>query len=136
MKVQPYLYFDGSCEEAIEFYKSALGAEVKALMRYKESPEPEMRSPATDEKVMHSCIRIGDAEIMMSDGRCTGKRNFQGFSLTLTVKEIAEAERLFGILAEGGQVQKAMMETFWSPRFGMVADRFGMSWMVMVQGPY
>lgn len=135
MRVQPYLYFDGGCEEAIEFYKTALGAEVKALMYYRESPEPEMRSPATDDKVMHACIRVGDAEIMLSDGRCEGKRSFQGFSLALTVKDVAEAERLFQVLSDGGQVEMPMMETFWSPRFGMAADRYGLSWMVMVQGP-
>ena len=136
MKVQPYLFFDGSCDEAIAFYKNSLGAEVVTVMHYKDSPEPEMCSPATADKVMHASLRFGDTEVMMSDGRCEGKRNFQGFSLTLTVMDIPEAERVFGILAEGGEVQMPMTETFWSPRFGMVADRFGMSWMVMVQGPY
>ncbi len=136
MNVQPYLFFEGRCDEALEFYKKAIGAEVLTLMRYKESPEPDMRSPATDEKVMHASFRAGDTVVMASDGRCTGKGAFQGFALTITVKEEAEAEKLFAALADGGQVQMQMMKTFWSPRFGMLTDRFGVMWMVMVQGPY
>jgi PhnB protein len=133
MQVQPYLFFDGRCEEAVEFYRKALGAEVEMLMRFKDCPEPEHRpSPETENKVMHCALRIGEATVMASDGRCQGKPSFQGFSLSLSVPGAAEAERLFAALADGGQVQQPLTETFFSPRFGMVADRFGVPWMVVV----
>jgi len=135
MPVQPYLFFEGRCEEAIEFYKKALGAKVEMLMRFKENPEPQggcTPSPEIAEKVMHSSLRIGDTVIMASDGRCQGKANFQGFALTLTAPNEAEADRLFAALADGGQVNMALTRTFFSPRFGMVADRFGVGWMVIV----
>ena len=133
MQVQPYLFFDGRCEEAIEFYKKALGAEVSMLMRYKESPVPAgMVPPGGKKKVMHSALRIGDSTIMASDGRCLGKPSFQGFSVSLSVNTDAEAERLFKALSDGGQVQMALDKTFFSSRFGMVTDRFGVSWMVVV----
>lgn len=132
MIVQPYLFFDGRCEEAIEFYRSALGAEVEMLMRFKESPDPDMCPPDSDDKVMHSSFRIGDTSVLASDGRCLGNPNFEGFSLSLTVPDEAEAERLFAALAEGGQVQMPLTKTFFSPRFGMVGDRFGVSWMIHV----
>ena len=135
MQIQPYLFFDGRCEEAIEFYKSRLGAKVEMLMRYKESPEPPQPGtmpPGSEDKVMHSSLRIGDAVLMASDGHCAGKPSFQGFSLSLTARDEAEADRLFGALADGGQVQMPLGKTFFSPRFGMVADRFGVSWMVIV----
>jgi PhnB protein len=135
MQVQPYLFFDGRCEEAIEFYKRALGAKVEVLMRFKESPEPPqpgMCPPGSDDKVMHASFRIGETTLMASDGRCQGKPSFQGFSLSLTAKDDAEAERLFAAVGEGGQVQMPLGKTFFSSRFGMVADRFGVSWMVVV----
>jgi len=135
MLVQPYLFLDGRCEEAIEFYRKALGAEVETLMRFKDSPEPPqpgMVPPGSENKVMHSCLRIGDTRVMASDGRCLGKPNFQGFSLSLTVPSAAEADRVFAALGDGGQVQMPLNKTFFSPRFGMVADRFGVSWMVIV----
>lgn len=133
--VQPYLFFDGRCEEAIEFYRRALGAKVEMLMRFKDSPEPHQPGACpggAEEKVMHASFRIGDATLMASDGRCQGRPAFQGFSLSLTVPSETEAERLFASLAEGGQVQMPLTKTFFSPRFGMVADRFGVSWMVHV----
>jgi len=134
MPIQPYLFLDGRCEEAIEFYRGALGAEVEMLMRFKESPEADHLPPGTDpDKVMHSCLRIGDARIMASDGRCQGKPNFQGFALTLPAADETEADRLFNALADGGEVQMPLAKTFFSPRFGMVADRFGVSWMVIVE---
>ena len=135
MLVQPYLFFDGRCEEAIEFYRRALGAEVTMLMRFKESPEPhnpEMCPPGADDKVMHASFRIGDTTLMASDGRCLGKPSFQGFALSLTVPNDVEADRRFAALADGGQVQMPLAKTFFSPRFGMVADRFGVSWMIIV----
>jgi PhnB protein len=135
MLVQPYLFFEGRTEEAVEFYRSALGAEVTMLMRYKESPEPPppgMVPPGSENKVMHASFRIGETEVMASDGSCAGKPSFQGISLSLTVRDEAEADRVFGALAKGGQVQMPLAKTFFSPRFGMVADRFGVSWMVIV----
>ena len=135
MLIQPYLFFDGRCEEAIEFYRTALGAEVTMLLRFKDSPEPAQcpLPPGGEEKVMHSSFRIGETTVMASDGRCQGQPSFQGFSLSLTVPDISEADRLFAALAEGGQVQMPLGETFFSPRFGMVADRFGVSWMIIVE---
>ena len=135
MQVQPYLFFDGRCEEAIEFYKSALGAEVGMLMRFRESPEPPqpgMCPPGSDDKVMHAAFRIGETTVMASDGRCAGKPSFQGFSLSLNAKDEIEADRLFAALGKGGQVQMPLAKTFFSPCFGMVADRFGVSWMIIV----
>ena len=135
MAIEPYLFFNGRCEEAVEFYKKALGAEVLMMMRFKESPEPHppgMLPPGSESKIMHACIRIGDASVMASDGRCTGQADFQGFSLSLTVANEAEAKQKFAALADGGQVQMPLGKTFWSPCFGMVADRFGVGWMVSV----
>jgi PhnB protein len=133
--IQPYLFFEGRCEEAIEFYRKVLGAEVTMLMRYKDSPEPPqpgMIPPGSEGKVMHSSLRIGETTVMASDGLCSGKANFGGISLSLTAKDAADAERLFKALGEGGQVQQPLIKTFFSPAFGMVADRFGVSWMVTV----
>ena len=135
MQVQPYLFFDGRCEEAIEFYRRTVGAEVTMLMRFKDSPEPQqpgMCPPGAEDKVMHASLRIGDTTILASDGRCTGQPSFQGFALSLTVPDEAKAERLFGAIADGGQVQMPLTKTFFSPRFGMAADRFGVSWMIYV----
>ena len=135
MLLQPYLFFDGRCEEAAEFYRRALGAEVLTLLRHKdcpETPQPGMVPPGSENKVMHMSLRIGDATVMASDGRCGGKPSFQGFSLSLTVRDAAEADRVFAALAEGGQAQMPLGKTFFSPRFGMVTDRFGVSWMVIV----
>ena len=135
MQVQPYLFFDGRCEEAVEFYRRALGAEVTMLMRFKDSPEPHepgMLPPGAGDKVMHASLRIGETTVLASDGRCEGRPSFQGFSLSLTVPDEPEAERLFGALADGGQVQMPLTKTFFASRFGMVADRFGVSWMVYV----
>jgi len=135
MQVQSYLFFDGRCEEAVEFYRKALGAEVTMLMRFKDSPEPPqpgMVPPGAENKVMHASFRIGDTTVMASDGRCLGRPSFQGFSLSLTASNETEADRLFAALGEGGQVQMPLTKTFFSPRFGMVADRFGVSWMIVV----
>ena len=134
MTIEPYLFFNGRCEEAIEFYKSALGAEVLMLMRYKESPEPPppgMVPPGWDNKVMHTTLRVGNANVMASDG-CNEGLNFQGFSLSLAVANETEAKRVFNALSDGGQVRMPLTKTFWSPCFGMVADRFGVGWMVTV----
>jgi len=134
MAVEPYLFFNGCCEQAIEFYKKALGAEVTMLMRYKESPEPPppgMVPAGWDDKVMHASLRIGDATLMASDGASEGS-SFKGFSLALSLANEADAKRKFNALAEGGQIQMPLGKTFWSPCFGIVADRFGVGWMVTV----
>jgi PhnB protein len=130
--VQPYLFFEGRCEEAVEFYRQALGAEVERLMRFKDSPDQSMCAPGSGDKVMHATFRIGATTVMASDGRCEGRPSFQGFSLSLTVPTEAEADRFFTALGDGGQVQMPLTKTFFSPRFGMVADRFGVSWMIYV----
>ena len=135
MLVQPYLFFDGRCEEALEFYRKAIGAEVTMLMRFKDSPEPHepgMVPPSAGDKVMHVSLRIGETTVLASDGRCEGRPSFQGFALSLTVSDEAEAERRFAALADGGQVQMPLAKTFFASRFGMVADRFGVSWMIYV----
>lgn len=135
MQIQPYLFFDGRCEEALDFYKKALGAEVVMLMRYKESPEPPPPGcvpPNSENKVMHCAFRVGGSTVLASDGSCKGKPEFRGFSLSLTVADEAEAERVFNALADGGQIRMPLDKTFFSPRFGMVADRFGVGWMVYV----
>jgi PhnB protein len=130
MQIQPYLFYNGRCDEAIDFYRSAVGAEVTMLMRFKDSPEP--ASHGSPDKVMHASLRIGDATMLVSDGRCSGNLDFQGFALSLTVRNDAEAERLFTALGDGGQVQMPLAKTFFSPKFGMVADRFGVLWMIYV----
>ena len=131
MFIQPYLFFDGRCDEAIEFYKKALGAEVAMLMRWKDSPDKSMCTPANENKVMHSSVRIGDTTLMASDGRNTGNPNFQGFALSINAKDEADADKLFAALSDGGKVTMPMAKTFFSPRFGMLADKFGVSWMVI-----
>ena len=135
MQIQSYLFFEGRCEEALEFYRKALGAEVTMLMRYRDNPEPPEKSkapPDSENKVMHASFRIGETTVMASDGYCLGKPNFQGFGLSLTVPNAAQADRKFAALADGGQVRMPLAKTFFSPRFGMVVDRFGVLWMVYV----
>jgi PhnB protein len=135
MSIQPYLFFDGRCEEAIEFYRGTLGAKVTTLMRFKDSPEPHPPGtlpPGAENKVMHASLSIGDATVLASDGKCLGKPNFQGFSLTLSVASDTEAEKVFASLGDGGQVQMPLAKTFFSSSFGMVADRFGVPWIIIV----
>jgi PhnB protein len=135
--VQPYLFFNGRCQEAVEFYRKALGAEVEMSMRYKESPEPPkpgMIPPGFENKIMHTSFRIGQTTIMASDGSSGDKANFDGFSLALSVQTEAEADRAFSALSEGGHIKMPIGKTFWSPRFGMVEDKFGVGWMVSVPG--
>ena len=135
MLVQAYLNFDGRCEEALNFYKKALGAEVTMLMRMNESPDPPkpgLVAPGSADKVLHAAFRIGETMLLASDCYCSGKPVFQGFSLTITARDEAEANRLFAALSDGGQVTAPLSKTFFSPRFGMVTDRFGVAWMVLV----
>jgi len=134
--IQPYLFFNGSCEQALEFYRVAVGAEVEMMMRFKESPEPAppgMVPPGFENKIMHASLRIGQTKMMASDGCSAEKATFAGFSLALSVASEAEADRAFAALSEGGQVRMPLAKTFWSPRFGMVEDRFGIGWMVSVE---
>ncbi len=132
--IQPYLFYNGRCEEAVEFYRAAIGAEVEMMMHFKDNPEPAqpgMIPPGYEDKVMHCSFRVGTTTIMASDG-CGDGDKFGGFSLSLTVPDEAEASRAFAALSEGGEVRMPLGKTFWSPCFGMVADRFGIGWMVTV----
>ena len=134
MQIQPYLFFDGSCEQALQFYQRALGAQVEMLMRYKDNPEPPppgMVPPGYGDKVMHASVRIGDSVVMAADDCTGGSPKPQGYALSLSGGDAAEARRHFDALAEGGQVTMPLGKTFWSPAFGMLRDRFGVHWMVM-----
>lgn len=136
MQIQAYLFFNGRCDEAVEFYRAALGAEVTKRLRYMDSPEPcepGRLPPGWDEKIMHTSFRIGETTVMASDGCSPEQASFQGFSLVLSVANEAEANRLFGLLAGAGQVQMPLARTFFSPCFGMVTDRFGVTWMVIAE---
>ncbi|MGD8842355.1 MAG: VOC family protein [Gammaproteobacteria bacterium] len=132
----PICFFEGRCEEAVEFYRQKLGATVGILMRYQDSPEPacDKRPAGSERKIMHACLTLGDAVIMASDGTCSGTPDFKGFSLSLSVASESEADRMFDALADGGEVLMPLEKTFWSPRFGMLADRFGVSWMINTLG--
>jgi PhnB protein len=133
MSIQPYLFFNGRCDEAIEFYRKTLGAEAIMLMRFKQAPDQNMVPPGMGEKIMHARLQIGDSVIFLSDGMCAEQKGFEGFSLSLTVADEAEADRRFNALADGGKVQMPLDKTFFSPRFGAVADKFGVGWMVYVE---
>jgi PhnB protein len=133
MQVQSYLFFDGRCEEAIDFYKKTLGAEVGMLMRWKDSPDKSMCTPSNENKVMHASIKIGETRVMASDGRNTGNPEFKGFALSVNAKDEPEADRLFNSLSAGGKVMMPLGKTFFSPRFGMATDKFGVNWMVIVE---
>jgi uncharacterized glyoxalase superfamily protein PhnB/uncharacterized protein YndB with AHSA1/START domain len=134
MPVEPYLFFDGRCEEAIDFYKKTLGAQVNMLMRFKDAPGGAQGScaPGNENKIMHASLGLGGTNIMTSDGRAEGKPKFEGFALSFPVKDEAEAQKTFDALSKGGQVQMPLTKTFFSPSFGMVADKFGVGWMVIV----
>lgn len=137
MDVQPYLFFDGRCEEALAFYRNALGARVDMLMRFRESPEappPGACAPGSEDKIMHASLRIGHTVIMASDGACGGTPRFDGFALSINAADETEADRLFAALADGGGVRMPLTRTFFAPYFGMVTDRFGVQWMVIVPG--
>lgn len=136
--IQPYLFFNGTCEQAIEFYRKAIGAEVEMIMCFKDSPEPPppgMVPPGFENKVMHTSFRVGATTVMASDGCSPGEASFQGFSLSLSVPTETEADRAFAALADGGKVTMPLAKTFWSPRFGMLEDRFGVGWMIGVFPP-
>ena len=139
MQTQVYLFFDGRTDEALEFYKKTLGIEVEMLMRFKDAPadpntprDPNCAPPTNPNAVMHSCFKLGDQRVMASDGHVGGKPEFKGFALSLAVKSEAEADELFAALSAGGQVMQPLIKTFFSPKFGMLADKFGVNWMVLV----
>jgi len=133
MQVQAYLFFNGKTQEALDFYQEAAGAEIENLMRFKDNPEPENNPPGSEEMVMHAAFRIGHTQILASDGMCSGTpAAFAGVSLAITCDSIADAERLFAGLSAGGTIDMPMAETFFSPKFGALTDRFGVSWMVLV----
>ena len=136
MQTQIYLFFDGRLDEALTFYKKTLGIEVEMLMRFKENPEaakhPEACPPGSEDKIMHSCFKLGDQRVMASDGYAKGNPEFKGFCLSLSVKTEGEADKLFAALGEGGKVEMPLMKTFFSPKFGMLQDKFGVGWMVLV----
>jgi PhnB protein len=134
MLVQPYLMFEGRCDEALKFYQAAVGAEIQMLLRFKEAPDQSMVSPGAEDKVMHACMRIGDSQVLASDGNCSGTSTFTGVTLSLSASDDAEAEKLFAALAKGGQVTMPLGKTFFASKFGMLADQFGVNWMVMA-GP-
>ena len=132
MQVQPYLFFHGRADEAIEFYKKAVGATPKMLMRFKDAPDQAMVTPESKDKVMHAAVDIGDTTVLMSDGDCAGQTEFKGFSLAYSARNEAEADKVFGALSDGGQVTMPLAKTFFAPRFGMLTDKFGVGWMVIV----
>jgi PhnB protein len=133
--IQPYLYFGGRCIEAMEFYKAALGAQVDFMMRFDESPDPTppgMLAPGFEKKVMHASFRIGQCVLMASDGCNESDGKHSGFALSVSLATESEVDRAFAALSQGGTVIMPPTKTFWSPRFGMVSDKFGVSWMVTV----
>ncbi|HTJ02883.1 MAG TPA: VOC family protein [Methylovirgula sp.] len=134
MHLQPYLMFDGRCEEAYEFYRNAVGAEAGMMMRYKDAPgSSEMTPPGSENKIMHMEFRIGDSLVLASDGYCKGAPSFQGFNLVINAKDETEAKKLFAALSAGGEVRMPLDKTFFSPCFGMLADKFGVGWFVIVR---
>lgn len=145
MQVQPYLSFEGRAEEALDFYATAIGAKVGTKMRFKDAPpmEPsdmdkgcaDMGAMPSADKIMHSEFKVGDSLIMATDGMCSGKPSFTGVSLALQVKDDAEAKKVFDALAKDGQVQQPLIKTFFSSSFGMVADKFGVGWMIVAAAP-
>jgi PhnB protein len=135
MNVQPYLYFDGACEQALDFYAKAIGAKTQMMMRFKDSPDKSMCAPGSENKVMHVCFKVGDTEIFGSDGMNKGKPNFDGFALSISAKDAAEAEKLFNALLPGGEATMPLAETFFAHKFGMLKDKFGVHWIVLAQKP-
>ena len=136
MSINPYLFFDGRAEEALAFYKKVLGAKEGMVLRYKDAPKEAQANmkPGTLDKIMHMSFKVGDSDLMGSDGHCNGEPSFQGFSLSYSAKDDAEADRVFKALSDGGQVRQPLEKTFFASKFGMVADKFGLGWMIL-SGP-
>jgi PhnB protein len=138
MRIEPHVCFEGRCAEAIEFYRKALGAEVNMMMKFGDMPGkdecPGAVPPGTEDKIMHANVRIGTTNVLMSDGRCQGPAEFKGIQLAVQVDTVAQAEKLFAALSDGGKVIMPLDKTFWSPGFGMTYDKFGVEWMVNAAG--
>ena len=134
MVIQPYLFFEGRCEEALDFYSKALGAKIEMKMRYSESPEgcPKGMPAGSEKKIMHAAFKLGRDLIMASDGMNSGNPAFNGITLSISVDDEAGVKKYFDALAQGGKVVAPLTKTFFSPSFGMVADKFGVPWMVLV----
>ena len=132
MRVEPYVYFQGRCEEALEFYRGAIDADGTVVARFSDIPGSQP-GPDAEDNVAHAVLRIGDTVVLASDGQGGGQADFSGFSLSLTASDDAEAERLFAALSDGGNVQVPMTATPFASRFGLVADRFGVPWTVVSQ---
>lgn len=132
MQVQPYVFFNGRCEEALNFYREALGAEIVSMFRFSEAPDPRMVPPGAGDKVMHASLRIGGSELLASDGMGEADTKPTGFSLSIGVESVDEGRRVFQALAQGGTVQMDFGPTFWTQGFGQLTDRFGIQWMVNV----
>ncbi|MEO8203603.1 MAG: VOC family protein [Betaproteobacteria bacterium] len=136
MLVQPYVFFEGRCEEALDFYAKAIDAKLEMKMKYSESPggsgsRPSGLPAGSDDKIMHAAFKVGDSLVMASDGMCSGQAGFKGVALTISMDDQASVRRMFEALAQGGQVHMPLEKTFYSPLFGVVADKFGLSWMLM-----
>lgn len=133
LAVEPYIFFGGRCEEALEFYAKVMGGEILGLMRFSDSPEPYSVQPGKENKIMHASVRVGQTTFMASDGSCEGEQGFDGFSMAIKVPDQAAAERVFNALAEGGKVKMPLTKTFWTSGFGMLEDKFGLGWMVSIE---
>jgi PhnB protein len=130
MRMNPYLSFKGDCEAAFAFYQQYLGAQPGSLFRYGGSPMSGDVPPDWADKVMHATITVGGQQLMGGDVAPDKYEAPKGFSLSLQIEDIVEAERVFDALAEGGTVMMPLEETFWAARFGMAIDRFGIPWLV------
>jgi PhnB protein len=130
MQMNPYLTFDGQCEEAFKLYEKVLGGKIVAMMSHEGTPAAEHVSPEWRSKIMHARLVVGDKVLMGSDAPPDRRHPMEGFSVTLGIDKPEEAERIFNALAQGGEVRMALEKTFWAERFGMLVDRFGTPWMI------
>jgi PhnB protein len=131
MSLNPYLSFNGQCEEAFEFYAKALGGKVLSAFKYEGSPMAGQLPSEWGGKIMHASLDLGNGMILMGADPPPGRYEApRGFSVSISVKDVAESERIFGELEKGGTVHMPIQQTFWSARFGMLVDRFGIPWMV------
>ncbi len=130
MQLNPYLFFDGRCEEAFKFYEKLLGGQIKAMMTYEGSPAAEHVPPEWRKKIMHATLEVGGEAFMGADASPQHYKQPQGLSVSVSIDKVADAERIFHALAENGEVMMPLEKTFWAARFGMVRDRFGVPWMI------
>ena len=130
MQLNPYLFFNGQCEEAFKFYADCLGGQIEAMMSHAGTPAEEHVPAEWRDKIMHARLSVGDQVLMASDAPPEHYQKPQGFSVSIGIKDPAEAERIFNALAENGTVQMPLQQTFWARSFGMCVDRFGIPWMI------